>query len=143
MPIRVVVADDDAGFRTAAVAVLRADSRFDVVDEVGDSDSAVAAVKRHRPDAVLLDLRMPGGGGVAAARAITALGSPITLTVSSARVNAAQVCELLAAGVRGIAVKGRIGAGLPDLIERCCGGEVLLATPSATDGLMLFASGAR
>lgn len=135
--IRVVLADDDEGFRLAAAAVLLADGRFDVVDQVGDCASAVAAARRHRPDAVLLDVRMPGGG-VAAARGIKALGLPITMAVASVRVDASQAGALLASGVRGIFVKGRIGAALPDLMARCHAGEVLLPTRSEADVPLLL-----
>jgi hypothetical protein len=49
---------------------------------------------------------------------------------------------MLHAGARGVLVKGRLGHDLPELAVRCCAGEVVLATPAASEGLKLFMRGA-
>jgi len=61
-PIRVVLVDDHAMFRAGVRSELGGE--VDVVAEAADVDSAVAAVDEHRPDVVLLDVHLPGGGGV-------------------------------------------------------------------------------
>jgi CheY-like chemotaxis protein/anti-sigma regulatory factor (Ser/Thr protein kinase) len=63
---RVVVADDDADMRALLSTALRRDGRFEVVGEAGDGDEAVAVVEATQPDLVLLDLGMPGRGGLEA-----------------------------------------------------------------------------
>jgi DNA-binding NarL/FixJ family response regulator len=136
MVIRIVVADDDTAVRDAVVEALAADDRFEVVAAAVDASRAVDAVRVHRPDAVLLDVRMPGGG-VAAARQIRDTGLPITITVASARVDATVVADLLAAGVSGIFAKGHLGGSLGDLIANCLAGQVLLLTSSAAEGMRL------
>lgn len=140
--LRVVIADDDPEVLDAECAAVEADGRLAVVARVSDATAAVAAVIAHRPDAVLLDVRMPGGG-IAAARSIQSVGYPVTITVTSARVDAALVAELLQAGARGIFVKGQLGSDLGELIARCCAGQVLLATPAGAQGLRLFSDSAR
>lgn len=137
MAIRIVVADNDAVVLDAVADALAADPRFEVVATAVDAASAVAAVAEHRPDAVLLDVRMPGGGA-AAAREIRGLGLPVVITVATAKAEAGTVSELLSAGVRGIFAKGRLGALLGDMIARCVAGEVLLLVPTGADGLRLY-----
>ena len=63
---RVVVADDDPTFRSAAVEVLEADDRFAVVGEVATGAGLAELVEETGADVVLLDVRMPGGGPAAA-----------------------------------------------------------------------------
>ncbi len=137
MAIRIVVADNDAVVLDAVCDTLASDDRFEVVATAVDAASAVAAVAEHRPAAVLLDVRMPGGG-VAAARGIHDLGLPVTITVASAKVEAATVADLLAAGVRGIFAKGQLGALLGDMISRCVAGQVLLLVPTGAEGMRLY-----
>jgi DNA-binding NarL/FixJ family response regulator len=137
-PIRVVVADDDAGVREALVDVLSADRRFLVVGSAATGHLALVVASAVRPDVVLLDVRMPGGGP-AAAHALSGLpgvgrsGAPLVIAVS-ADTDAGTVAAMLRAGAVGFLAKGRLG-DLPDLVARCAGGEVVLAVPSAGDAL--------
>lgn len=134
VPLRVVVADDDAEVRAGLCAVLEDDERFTVVGEAADAAHAVEVAVREQPNAVLVDVRMPGGGVEAATR-IRDAGVVATVVAVSAKVDAATVAALLHAGVRGIFLKGRLGLELADMLERCCSGQVLLTTPTAWDGL--------
>jgi DNA-binding NarL/FixJ family response regulator len=137
LTIRVIVADDDDDMQSALCDVFTEDPRFVVVAVADNGIDALSAVSTERPDLVVLDVRMPNGG-VEAARAIRASGVPATVIAVSARVDAALVAAMLHAGVRGVLVKGRIGQDLPNLAVRCCAGEVVLATPAASEGLKLF-----
>jgi DNA-binding NarL/FixJ family response regulator len=88
----------------------------------------VAAAAAQHPQAVLLDVRMPGGG-LPAAEAIVRAGEPLpALVVLSARLDESLTADLLRAGVRGVFLKGRVGRDLPDLVLRCCGGEIVVVT---------------
>ena len=69
--VKVLTVDDQAVFRHAARDVISATGGFEAVGDVGSGEEAVAAVERLRPDLVLLDVRMPGIGGIEAARRIT------------------------------------------------------------------------
>ena len=68
--VRVLTVDDQVVFRHAARDVISATAGFEPVGDVGSGEQAVAAVERLRPDLVLLDVRMPGIGGIEAARRI-------------------------------------------------------------------------
>ena len=64
MGVRVLVVDDHAMFRAGVRAELAEQPGIEVVAEAADVDSAVDAIGRHRPEVVLLDVHLPGGGGV-------------------------------------------------------------------------------
>ena len=72
MTIRVVVADDQELVRAGFAAVLRTQPDLEVVGEAADGREAVDEVRRHRPDVVLMDVRMPRVDGIAATREICA-----------------------------------------------------------------------
>lgn len=68
--IRVLIADDEPMIRAGIRAVLTTDPDITVVAEAGDGRQAVELVHRHRPRVAVLDIRMPGTGGIEAAREI-------------------------------------------------------------------------
>jgi DNA-binding NarL/FixJ family response regulator len=70
--VRVLTVDDQVVFREAARDVISATDGFVSVGDAGTGEEALAAIGRLRPELVLLDVRMPGCGGVEAARRITA-----------------------------------------------------------------------
>jgi len=78
--VRVLTVDDQVVFRNAACDVITATPGFESVGDVESGEEALAAVERLRPELVLLDVRMPGCGGIEAARRITA-AHPETVVV--------------------------------------------------------------
>jgi DNA-binding NarL/FixJ family response regulator len=123
--IRTVVADDHPDMVSALVSALEGDSRFTVVATALSGPEAERVARRTSPDVVLLDVRMPGGGAVAA-RAITALPRPPVVVAVSAYSSPTAVEEMMGAGAAGYLTKGRIGSLLPDLVARCVDGELVL-----------------
>jgi DNA-binding response OmpR family regulator len=95
---RILVVEDDPGIRLAVGFRLRA-SGFDVV-EAGDTDDAIATARRERPDLILLDLGLPGGGGFAVMERLVADPGLETMpvVVLSAREAAATADKAIAAG---------------------------------------------
>src|SRR5687768_6050261 len=77
MTLHVVVAEDQTLVRAGLVTILRTDPEIEVVAEAADGAEAIDAVRRHRPDVALLDVRMPRLDGLAATRQIAA-DSPTT-----------------------------------------------------------------
>ena len=127
---RVVVADDDPTFRSAAVEVLEADARFTVVAAVASGAGLVELVEETAADVVLLDVRMPGGGPAAAQQLTDRFGRRVVLVAVSAQLETASVFRMLRAGTTGYLPKGRLGASMPDLLARCAEGELVLAVPT-------------
>jgi len=132
---RVVVADDDPTFRSAAVEVLQADARFAVVAEVATGAGLADIVAETQADVVLLDVRMPGGGPAAAQQLTDRFGRRVALVAVSAQVETATVFRMLRAGTTGYLPKGRLGASMPDLVARCADGELVLAVPTGAAAL--------
>jgi DNA-binding NarL/FixJ family response regulator len=69
-PIRLVVVDDHALFRTGLISLLAGMSEFEVVGEAGNGKEALELVSQTKPDVVLMDVNMPGMGGVETVKAI-------------------------------------------------------------------------
>ncbi len=80
MTVRVLIADDHEPFRGAARSVLAATHEFEFVGEARSGEEAVDLVGKLRPDLVLMDIKMPGLGGIRATRSITD-AHPTTVTV--------------------------------------------------------------
>jgi DNA-binding NarL/FixJ family response regulator len=122
---RVVLVDDQAMVRQGLRLILEL-AGHDVVAEAGDGAEAVAKVAEHRPDVVLMDLRMPGMDGVEATRRITEQGESRVLALTTFDVDSL-VVDALRAGAAGFLVKDVTAPGLVDAVERVAAGEPVLA----------------
>jgi DNA-binding NarL/FixJ family response regulator len=138
-PTRVLLVDDHAMFRAGVRAELG--SAVDVVGEAADVDGAVAAVLAHRPDVVLLDVHLPGGGGAEVMRRLSAAGSAegpkfLALSVSDA---AEDVIGTIRSGARGYVTKSITGPELVDAIRRVADGDAVFSPRLAGFVLDAFA----
>jgi DNA-binding NarL/FixJ family response regulator len=108
---RVVVAEDDVLLREGVASLLER-SDFEVVGQAGNGDELLELVREHRPDLVLVDIRMPpthSTEGLDAARVIRAEVPETGIVVLSAHVEVEHAMELLASGERtGYLLKSRI-----------------------------------
>jgi DNA-binding NarL/FixJ family response regulator len=104
--IRIVVADDHPLYREGVARALADDPMIEVVGQGEDADSAIALTERLRPDLVLLDLSMPGGGGIEALRRIRALAGPPKVAILTVSEEDDDVMRALKAGAAGYLLKG-------------------------------------
>lgn len=101
----VLVVDDHALFRAGMLSVLATMDGVTVAGDVADGESAVAAVAELRPDVVLMDLRMPGIGGLAATSRIVDRHPEVAVVVLTMSEDADSVFAALRAGARGYLLK--------------------------------------
>ena len=146
-PVSVVVVDDHAMFRSGVRSELTTAGAgvVDVVAEAADVDEAVAAIAAHHPDVVLLDVHLPGGGGVEVMRrTIHGAGTPVTqhhpqflaLSVSDA---AEDVIGTIRGGARGYVTKTITGPELVSAIRRVADGDAVFSPRLAGFVLDAFA----
>ncbi|WP_372728910.1 response regulator [Nocardioides sp.] len=142
--VRVVVVDDHAMFRRGVRAELEAvgSGRIDVLAEAADVDEALAAIAEHQPDVVLLDVHLPGGGGVEVMRRLprtTPDAAPprfLALSVSDA---AEDVIGTIRGGARGYVTKSITGPELVSAITRVAEGDAVFSPRLAGFVLDAFA----
>ncbi|EGD56518.1 LuxR C-terminal-related transcriptional regulator [Gordonia neofelifaecis] len=126
---RVFLVDDHGVFRSGVRAELAGEAGLEVVGDAGNVPESVAGIVELRPDVVLLDVHMPGGGGVAVLRGVTdALGSDapvfLALSVSDA---ATDVIATIRAGARGYVTKTIDGGELADAVRRVAEGDAVFS----------------
>lgn len=125
MSLRVLVADDHPVYREGLVTML-SDRGLDVVADVDSGEAALLAAIEHRPDVVLMDLQMPGIGGVEATRRLLAELPQVAVLVVTMDSDDASVFAALKAGARGYLVKDASGADIARAVETVARGESVL-----------------
>ncbi|GAA3883948.1 response regulator transcription factor [Saccharothrix violaceirubra] len=111
-----VLADDEDLIRGALAALLDLEDDIRVVEQVGDGEAAVEAVRRHRPDIAVFDLEMPRRDGVLAAEAVRDLdGVAVVIVTRHARPGVLR--RALSAGVRGFVPKTTPAAQLASILR--------------------------
>ena len=136
-PPTIVIVDDHALFRSGVRAEV--EDRLDIVADAGTVEDAVRAILEHRPDVVLLDVHMPGGGGVEVIRRVAATNPVqrfLALSVSDA---AEDVIAVVRAGARGYVTKSISGAELADAVRRVDAGDAVFSPRLAGFVLDAFA----
>ncbi|ANY07158.1 response regulator transcription factor [Pseudonocardia sp. HH130630-07] len=124
--LRVVVADDQEAVRTGLVLILGSAPDIEVVAEAGDGLAAVRAAAEHRPDVVLMDIRMPGIDGIEATRRILAEASAQVLVLTTFDLDDL-VDAALAAGAAGFLLKSVDATRLTDGVRAVARGDGVLA----------------
>ena len=126
MSITVVIADDQAMVRAGFRSLLGDESDITVVAEAVDGESAVATVRKHGPDVVLMDIRMPVLDGIAATRQLVADRSPSRVLVLTTFDLDEYVFDALRAGASGFLLKDATAEQLVAAIRTIAAGEALL-----------------
>ena len=104
-PIRVVIADDQEMVRAGIRLMVDHEPDLEVVAEAADGAEAEAAVRAHRPDVVVMDVRMPHVDGIEATRAIVGSGAPTAVLVLTTFGEEEVVFGALRAGAAGFLLK--------------------------------------
>ena len=132
MSISVVLVDDQALIRTGFKMILESEDDIEIVGEAGDGDQGVAAVRRLRPDVVLMDVQMPTMDGLEATRRIVQEGSiPSRIVILTTFERDDYIFDALRAGASGFLLKNSPPDELVHAVRVVAAGEALLA-PSVT-----------
>jgi len=126
MTISVVIADDQGMVRAGFRSLLAEEADITVVAEAVDGQSALTAVRRHAPDVVLMDIRMPVLDGIAATRQLVSEGSRSRVLVLTTFDLDEYVFDALRAGASGFLLKDSTAEELVSAIRTVAGGEALL-----------------
>lgn len=135
-PIRVLLVDDDALVRAGLRLILRGAPDLEVLpDDPADGAAAVAAHRTHRPDVILMDIRMPGVDGIEATRAIAAQPDPPYIIVLTTFDSDDLIVQALKAGASGFLLKDTPPERLVDAVRSVVAGDPILS-PSVTRQLV-------
>jgi DNA-binding NarL/FixJ family response regulator len=122
---RVIIVDDHELFRSGVRAEL--EPLLEILAEAGTVDDAEAAIAQHEPDVVLLDVHMPGGGGIEVIRRTAAAGLRPTFLALSVSDAAEDVIAVIRAGARGYVTKNISPADLADAVRRVHDGDAVFS----------------
>jgi DNA-binding NarL/FixJ family response regulator len=125
--VTVLIADDHPVVREGLRGMLAAEPRISVVAEAASGAEAVAMAARHRPDVVLMDLRMPGGDGVQATARLLAATPASRVVVLTTYESDADIVRAVEAGAAGYLLKDTPRLDLVDAILAAARGETVLA----------------
>jgi DNA-binding NarL/FixJ family response regulator len=121
--VRVLLADDFALMRAGVTAALEEDGRISVVGEAEDVEQALDGARELQPDVVVLDMRMPGGGGLAAMRRLRDAAPLVRVLVLTASDKPASLIEAVEAGATGYLTKRAKGDELRAAVMAVSKGE--------------------
>lgn len=124
-PLRVVLADDHPVVRRGLRALLDSLGGYEVVAEAASGDAAVAAVVEHRPDVVLLDVKMPGGDGIDATRRIRSAAPETAILILTMFDDRETVRAAMRAGALGYVLKGAEQSDIDRAIRAVAAGEAI------------------
>lgn len=139
-PLRVLIADDHPVFRNGLRALLSSVPAIEVVGEASTSDEVIALAASAQPDVILMDLQMPGIGGIEATRRILHTSPHITILVVTMFEDEESVFAALRAGARGYVLKGASPNELMRAIQAVGSGEAIFSPAIAQRLIDFFAA---
>jgi DNA-binding NarL/FixJ family response regulator len=139
-PIRVLLVDDDDLVRAGLTMMLAGAPEIDVVGQADDGRAVLAAVDRHHPDVVLMDIRMPHLDGIAATRLLQTQPKPPAVIVLTTFDADELVIQALQAGAAGFLLKNTAPADIVRAIETVYAGDGSLSPSISRRLIALVAS---
>ncbi|HUR79516.1 MAG TPA: response regulator transcription factor [Thermoanaerobaculia bacterium] len=115
MSVRIVIADDHPVVRRGLAQFIADEDGLEIVEECTDGAAAMAAVSRHSPDVLIVDLRMPVMGGLEVLRRLNATPSPPPVIVLAGNISDDEVVEAMHLGAKGVVLKEMA----PSLLVAC------------------------
>jgi two-component system, NarL family, nitrate/nitrite response regulator NarL len=141
-PIRILIADDHPIFRDGLKHLLSLEPDFQVVAEVGHGDDVIPAVTEHKPDILLLDLKMPGTHGLTILQRLQTAGNAVTrVIVLTASEEKSEFVQAMKMGTCGIVLKQSPTDLLFKSIRKVHAGEIWLDSDTTAAVMQQFASG--
>lgn len=137
-PIRIIIADDHPMFREGVTNSLAGESDIAIVGEASTSEEAFNLTADLLPDVLLLDITMPGEGGIEIARKVSAAYPVIQVIMLTASEDQDDLMNALKAGVRGYIVKGISAKELINAVRAVAGGGTYISPGMATILLLEF-----
>lgn len=128
---RVLVVDDQTLFRTGLTSLLAEDRRVDVVGQAVDGADAVKQALKHKPDVVLMDLKMPNLDGIEATRQIVEQLPSTRVLILTTFETDSQVIQALKAGASGYVLKDSSAAAIVSSVLAVTSGERVMASAVA------------
>lgn len=129
--LRVVVVDDHPAFRVGLAGMLSTVAGIEVVGDAADGNQAIERVRELRPDVVLMDLHMPGLGGIEATKAVTADDEGPAVVVLTMIEDDDALLAAVRAGASGYLLKGADKEDVVRAVEAAAAGEVIFGNAVA------------
>lgn len=129
--IRILIADDHTMFRQGLREILERKGGFQVVAEARDGAEALRMIDQERPDIALLDISMPGIGGIEVARRIAAQGLPTRIVMLTMHRDDRMAMEALRAGANAYLLKDAEASDLIQTLRAVARGEAVLEPTTA------------
>jgi len=136
--IRILIVDDHPVFRHGLISVLEKLPDFQVVGQASNGVEAVAKAKESQPDVAVMDIRMPGGGGVESTAAIRQILPQIKVLILTVSDKDDDLFAAIKAGAKGYLLKNAELDELVDAIRLVAGNEAIVSPAMATKLLEEF-----
>lgn len=136
-PLRVLIADDHPVWRSGMHALLNSVPDMEVVGEANTGDEVIGLAAKLQPDVILMDVQMPGVGGIEATRRILHTSPHITILVVTMFEDEELVFAALRAGARGYVLKGASPTEMVRAVQAAGSGEAIFS-PAIAQRLMDF-----
>lgn len=135
MTIRILIADDHGVLRAGLRSLLSAESDLEVVDEAANGDEALKLARQIQPDVILLDISMPGPGGIEVTRRIKQTVPKARVLILTVHEDEGLLQEAIQAGASGYIIKRAVESELIDAIRAVWRGD-LYVHPAMTRALL-------
>jgi len=126
MTIRIVIADDHPVVRRGLSQFFADEEEMEIVAECADGESTLAAVIRHSPDVLIVDLRMPMLSGIDVLRSLKETNHPVPAVLLAGNISDEEVVEAMRLGVKGVVLKEMAPALLVQCVRKVAAGGVWL-----------------